>query len=270
MTKKALIIFSLLLIGAYFMHLVQNLWFDKNIRVIHTYQEIAEPMKKWDKSTLIFFDIDDTLIHGPYLFPQNFFERLLFRVRLLWRYPWLAKPARWEEYYSLMWAQAKRNLIEPEIAYEIQTLQNHGCMILGLTSMETGKYGIIDNMPEWRVNMLTELGIIFSNIFEHVEFTACKAYRSHYPELYKGILCCNQQPKAKVLAAFLNYFQLNPKKIVFFDDQIDEIKEVSVFCKKQKIPFEGYQYLGAEELNNNWSMQKALSQLDMLVQYGRW
>lgn len=268
---KLWVVVSLIMVIGYVMYqYTSKTMLDKNIKVIHSYQEIIESAKEWDSSTLVLFDVDDTLIYGPYLFPDGFLNQLWFRIRFLLRYPWLVSPPLFEEYYSLMWQQAKRVVVEPEVVPLIQDLHKNGAMVIGLTAMETGSYGVIESLPKWRADMLTDFGITFTRTFENTTFSALKAYRSEYPELYEGILCCNWQPKSVVVGAFLDKYHLKPSKIVFFDDQYSRVKDIADFCEQQNIPFEVYQYLGADRLYPQWDMQKALAQVDSLVQHRTW
>jgi len=237
---------------------------NQHSKTIHSYKEIIETAERWDTSTLVLFDIDDTLIYGPCLFPKGLLQQWLFR------YPWFAQTDQWEEYYSLMWQQADRVLLEQQVVNIIQRLQQRNVTVLGITSMETGAYGVIENMPIWRADMLKNLGVSFSDIYPDVTFSRFTAYRTHYPELFKGILCCNQQSKMQVLDALLAYYQLKPNKIVYFDDDVQALGEIAALCKKREILFEGYNYLGSEQYHCNWDMQKALQQLDFMVQHHAW
>lgn len=274
MNKKLLILLvstmSMVGLWYYFVFFGTDATAVKNYNVIYYYREIAQKIKKWDNSTFVFFDVDDTIINGPDLFPQGFWNQLLFKIRVLFRYPWLARQSIWEEYYSLMWQQANRALVEADIVPTIQQMQNNGVVVLGLTSMETGSYGVIKDMPEWRFHMLAKLGILFNNRFASTIFTSLTSYRSHYPALYKGILCCNQQPKSVVLAAFFDTYQIKPGKVVFFDDKIDEVRGIAAWCKKNAIPFETYHYLGAKRFHVDYSIGQALEQLDSLVHNRIW
>ena len=63
--------------------------------------------------------------------------------------------------------------------------------------MESGSYGVINSMFQWRFSMLKTLGINFSEKFSDYVFCQLPEYRGTYPILYKGIICTNQQPKGK-------------------------------------------------------------------------
>ncbi|MCK4264887.1 DUF2608 domain-containing protein [Candidatus Babeliales bacterium] len=274
---KKLIIIAITIIGSIFLY---NFYFyhqkhtllDKNIKSINSYSEILEPMKEWDENTLILFDVDDTLISSHdklgkgdiYPFP------LWFTIRMVLKHPKIIFSSVLEEYYCRVWKQVERFLIEPEIIPLIKNLQKQKCIILGLTAMESGSCGSIKSMPEWRYDMLKKFGIEFNKKFDDHSFTNLPLHRNNNPVLYRGIICTNQENKGLVLEAFLNYSNLKPEKIIFFDDLNKSLQSVAQTCKKRKIPFECYQYLGAKDFADKWNTERALLQMDNLIKYNKW
>ncbi len=241
---------------------------QQTFQQINSFQE-AFPALSPCNNRLIFFDIDDTLIstidtmgHSPL--------PLWFMIRAIARHPQLLFKKNIERYYSIMWQQTKWFVIEPDIVPILAELQSQDCIILGLTSMETGTFGVIENFPAWRSEVLTQLGIEFSRKFPNSIFSTLPRYRNNYPELYNGILCCNQQSKGAVVAAFLDQFKLQPNMIIFFDDSVNNLTSVANACKERNILFKGFQYRGAEKFTQKWDMQKALLQLDYLIEHKAW
>ncbi len=198
--------------------------------------------------TLVLFDVDETII----TMPDQLDFTLPFRLRVLWHFPQFIYTQNWEWVYSKLWQQAQFMLVEPIVAQLINELKSCGCIVLGLTSMESGEYGAIAHMPEWRFNTLANFGIKFSQQFGNYTFTNLASYRSNYPVLYKGILCANQQPKGDVLRAFLDQTGLRPSKIVFFEDNMTNLQSVGMMCNALGIPVDMYHYTGAEKYQK-WS-----------------
>lgn len=239
-----------------------------------TFQQInsfheATPQIMPCNNSLILFDIDDTLISTVDTMGHTS-PPLLFKLRALIKHPQLLFRKNWEYYYSIMWQQTEWFIIEPDTVSIIADLKKQDCIVLGLTSMETGTFGTMENFPEWRSQILTQLGIEFSHKFPNAIFNKLPRHRNNYPELYNGLLCCNQQSKGLVVSAFLDQFQLQPNMIIFFDDSANNLASVEDACKQRNIPFKGFQYRGAEKLSQKWDMQKALLQLDYLIQNKKW
>lgn len=224
---------------------------------ITSYNEVACLLAKLDDKALVLFDVDDTLITSHAL-NKNYLSwwfKLLFSMR----HPYYAT-MNWELYYSKMWKYAEFNTIEPIIVDLMHRFKNQDITLLALTSMETGSYGVISNMPKWRYHILKELGIEFSQHYGNITFTQFPYYRKNYPQLKHGILCANQEDKGKVLRAFLEHTQLKPSKIVAFDDNIGALKSIKKECLDRNIPFYGYHYAGSQLEHENWDLLSAMEQ----------
>jgi Protein of unknown function (DUF2608) len=240
----------------------------------HTFTQIesfaqALPALECCQNTLILFDLDDTLIStadslGHLRMPLSFI------VQAIVQHPSLVYQEKQEYYFSMIWQQSEWFVIEPDSIQIIDELKRQGCTVLALTSMETGSFGVIKNFPEWRLQKLLDLGIQFSGKFPNVIFSQMPAHRKHHPELFNGILCCNQQSKGSVLAAFLDHFNLEPQKIIFFDDNPANLLSVEKTCIKKNIPFKGFHYQGRETMGTHWDTQRALLQLDYLIKHNQW
>lgn len=211
--------------------------------------------------TLVLFDVDETLI--------TLTDRLdfswPFRLQLLWHFPQFINKQAWEFVYSHLWQQAEFLLVEPIVAQFIQQLRSCGCIVLGLTSMESGSYGVIPNMPEWRYQTLAHFGIVFTQMFGDSIFINFSSYRNNYPVLYKGILCANQQPKGKVLKAFLQQYNIQPKKIIFFDDQIEALQSVGDVCVQLHIPYALYKYKGVKNIQNRGNEDRIFNKIKTIM-----
>lgn len=267
--KIVFIIFTLLLsLSLYFVYKNQ-----KEIdcaTTIKSYYELIDCSKTWNKETLIFFDIDSTLI-----IPHDFELRDLhfpidFRIRAVLSHPSLIFKKVREKLLSQIFIEAKYVVIEPIIIDIINELKNKGCTVMALTSTPSGQYGIIKNMEETRYNDFKKLGLIFSDLFPNTIFKSLKKYKGDYPTLYKGIIFSNEQSKGEVLGEFLDYFKINPKKIIFINEQLNNIRSVNEECKRRNIPHCSYQYIGSKKYPGTWNTKRALLQLEYLIEKGHW
>ncbi len=259
MVKKNITIVALILLvagGSYFL-LSRTIY---PVKELMSYADLDTQLLS-SPGTLILFDIDDTII----AMPDRLDFSLPFRLRVFWHFPQFIYASKWEQVYSKLWQQAQFMLVEPIVVQLIDELKSRGCIVLGLTSMESGAYGVIDNMPEWRFNTLAGLGIEFSQQFGDYTFTNLASYRNNYPVLYKGILCANQQPKGDVLRAFLEHSCLRPDKIIFFEDSMTSLQSVGAVCDKLGIPVELYHYMGAEKFEKQSNPNRVLEQVTALV-----
>jgi hypothetical protein len=271
-SKTKLILVTVVLISSVL--ILTKLWFREPsygpFKQIDTYHEIQPVFDACDKNTLVTFDVDDTLITSPDAI-ANFYCPLWAVIRAYLKYPGLLlNRATFELMFSRILLQPKRFVFDPDIVRIIQQLQRQGCVVVGLTALETGTYGVIKHTQEWRANMLSNFGINFSRQFQDISLTMLPPKRGQYPCLYRGILCTNLSRKGKVLGTFLDYYHLKPAHIISFDDKTAELNSIAHACAQRHIPFSGYHMLGAKKLCSAWDTNRALLQLDFLMQQARW
>ncbi|MFH0898317.1 MAG: DUF2608 domain-containing protein [bacterium] len=240
------------------------------LKKIDTYIEVQKVFDACDKNTLVTFDVDDTLITAVDVM-ANLEIPLWFKIRAIARYPEiLTNKTKLEFLISMIFQQARRFVFDPDIVRLIHQIQQQESMVIALTSMESGNYGVIKSMPEWRASMLKSLGIEPSKALDDVILTVFPLYRGQHPCLYKGILCANQVAKGEVLGAFLDHYHLKPLQIISFDDDASALNSITNACAQRKIAFTGYQMLGGRKLYGQWDTKRALLQLDFLMQHNRW
>lgn len=248
-----------------------------NIQQIDSFTQAADALNAADKNTLVLFDVDDTLIEpASMLFRPQTIENEAYR-------PWIKelvttvyvssnKPEA-ENYYGSIWkVQEALLLIEPEIVKTIVTMQNRGVTVMALTALRTGAYFTIPSLPEWRFNQLKDLGINFSRAnFPDMVFNELpKGDDGNYPVLYHGILCTSTSSKGAVLGAFLDRTNWKPDLVIFLDDSMKRVEQVAAEMRKRGIPFQGYQYMGAEFLPGELDKEVAEFQLKYLVEHEEW
>lgn len=212
--------------------------------------------------TLVIFDVDQTLIQPVDTYPanENSPEAEQFRNALVQRYP----KTDWVKLASIMLKQAERPLVESRIIEQIKQLQARGVNIIACTSMNTGAYGVIPLMEEWRYNHLKSLGFegSFADTVLPLNINGKK------PVLYKGIFATDTVPKGIALGALFDELDYQPKKIVFFDDSLEYIVSVSQMCKGRGIEFFGYIYKGARSVL--WNENVAATQAQILMVGQQW
>jgi len=237
-----------------------------NIISINSFNEAFNLINHCNDKTLITFDVDDTLIttHDPLLVTLNY--PLLFKIQTIISYPKLLFRSHFELVASAIFSQAHFFPTEKSIISKIQQLQNNNCKIIGLTSIETGSFGIIPSFEKWRAQMLHDFGIHFNNTFNtDIILDNLPQYRGNYPCFFEGIICTNQQPKGPSLQALLEKIAFNPDAIISFDDDLDALKSIAHTCSTLNIPFTGYHYYGAKNSKPAWSTDQASHELDRIM-----
>lgn len=237
---------------------------------VDSYREVQPLFDSCDAQTLVTFDVDDTLIADTDVMARDLKFSTWFQIRAVLRHPSLALKARQEWFASIIFQQAERLVFDQDIVRIIKQLREQGCTVVALTAIESGPFGVIDNMPKWRADMLQRLGMDFRGPFQDVIFDEFPEHNRNYPCLYRGILCANKQPKGLVLAAFLDRYHLKPARIVSFDDGACALASIAQVCEQRGIAFTGYQCLGAKKLPGSWCDDRAFVQLDYVMKYGRW
>lgn len=104
--------------------------------------------------------------------------------------------------------------------------------VYGLTQMNTGPFGRIPSMQDWRYKELLSLGLRFTEATLSNKMTP-----KDVPVLYKGILFTGHLSKSQTLSFFQEALPLAP--IVFVDDRQKHLEDVGQYCQNH-----GLEYLG--------------------------
>ncbi|KKP22564.1 MAG: hypothetical protein SZ59_C0005G0029 [candidate division TM6 bacterium GW2011_GWF2_28_16] len=244
---------------------------NTNFPKINSYSQVKELFDHCDKNSLIIFDIDDTLITSQDAFANDVLFPWYFKIIAGIKYPKIIFDKEKIEYIaSIVVQNSVRYVFDPDIVNIIKNLQNKNIPVIALSYMKAGTVGIIKNLPEWRANMLNNLDINFTSKYPDIIFKKLPQKYNNYPCLYKGILCTNEESKGLTLGAFLDCYNLNPDKIIFFDDMKDNLVSVKKECQKRKINFMGFQVTGVQLKRPVWNTKRALLQLDFLIEHEQW
>lgn len=239
-------------------------------KVIYSFQEAAQELAQADASTLVLFDIDETVITAPDVLSRDFKFPWWFPLRVFWEHPHLMLPHNFDQIISLIMKHSSNILIEDEIVHLINKLHEQGATVLALTYLRTGTCGEIEDVPAWRYKRLEDLGIMFTQTHGDTTFKHLPQKYANYPVIHKGLICTNRQDKGEVLSAFLEHINFTPSKIIFFDDNPSRLQEVGVACSALDIPCTLFHYRGAENLPGEWDTEIALAQIKTVLHEQRW
>jgi hypothetical protein len=158
---------------------------------------------------------------------------------------------RREYLQSILALESEEELMDRSFQSLIEEMQKNNVLVIGLTALETGEYGKIKQLEDWRLSQLKKFHIDFSSEFRDynsIILTECNSYNGHYPLFKNGVvLFTNRQPEGEVLSNFLKKVGWMPNKILFMDDSIDQIKSVESAAKILGIEFIGFHYTAAEK-----------------------
>lgn len=224
---------------------------------------IEEETLKLSKNALVLFDVDATLIvaddallkpKGKSLFKKlisNFAEcdRDLFReIRM----------------------HAPHSIVDNRSIRLVRDLQQKGIPVLAFTSAAANIKN--SELGEWRVKELRGYGFDFGIAFEHLstlslpknpEISYCPMYNS-------GVLYSSLHPKGDILTLFLKKINCQPEKVIFVDDELEQVQCVVEAMDKQGIPCLGIHYTAVDEMVAELDIDQASFQVNYFVKNNVW
>lgn len=210
--------------------------------------------------TSIFFDVDDTfLTPKSKTFRKAPYNKMIDRIKEN-----KSNYDNYEEIVSNWRLQRKVILIDEEWAEVINKLKAK-FPVYALTQMNTGEFGNILSMQDWRYKELKSLGIEFS---DNEELAACSSGQKDDAICYKGIFITGNHSKSGTLSKFSD--ELNTSFIVFVDDREKHVEDVRDYCKKNKIGFLGILFDGLKHLTGEPDLKLAAFQESYLIENAKW
>lgn len=220
------------------------------ISTIHSIDEIKSSLVI-DKDTLVIFDIDEVLISSEDIILRDKGSKYI--------------PQKWnsfsrsqkDEILGIMFSKTDYILVDPLIPDFIQDLKENGIKTLALTNNYCGKLGSIAHNEDRIKKRLLEKKINFRDVFPNVQTMSFDELvdPDETPPLFKeGILYVSSfQKKANggkgpLLGIFLDKMKWTPKKVIFFDDEMENLISVQDELEKRNIPYEGFHFKGAEKI----------------------
>jgi hypothetical protein len=220
------------------------------IKEIFNLSPIISALKNADKNTLIIFDVDEVLIMPT---PEHDF-RDPYRIKILENISKQLTNNQIDFFKSIIFAQRKVKLIDPDLNKLFDLIVSMNMPSLALTAMGTGKFGIINNMVEFRIKELSKFNISFKLLtplngeyIANVLNNVTKIFPDIYgvPCLNSGIIFTAGMDKGIVLAYILQKYNYYPKNIIFVDDYLPNLESLKQLCIKLGINFYGFHYKAA-------------------------
>ncbi len=210
----------------------------------------------------LILDIDDTIImpEAMMFHPCSPFSKFIDDLKK-------KKHEKLPQILSNWRLRRKIKLVEEDWVEIINLLKSRGVKVIALTAMQSGAFGGISSMEEWRVKELREHGIIFSPFAQNsIEKIIDK---ENAATLHQGVLFTGSHPKDKVLNGFINKYT-KPNKIIFFDDRLEQVQLLHDYCAKANIDYRGYHYTAASKRVYDSAKDRGAFQTKELIETNRW
>ncbi len=224
-------------------------------------QEVYEYIFPLKGTTLILFDVDDTLITPQSkTFKAPPFNQMMDRIK--------ANKTRHPRFKEILsnWRRQRVAMLVDQKWPEIITILKKTHNVYGLTKINSGHFGTISNMEEWRYQELLSLGIEFSQD-DHISNNREKG--SDKPTFHKGVFLTGASSKIDTLRSFWSSIT-PPQNIVFIDDKQVYLEEINQFCKEHHINFIGVHFNGLSKLGITPDPELAAFQEKYLIEHAEW
>ena len=229
---------------------------QNNFVKLHTAKEVEQLAKTIPKDGIVLLDVDDTLIT-----PKASLFRIapgeLSAVDLI-----KLDPATYPNFKEIVskWRAARKTMLVDEDWSQIINEMKKTHPVYALTKMDTGKFGVIESMEEWRHNELKSFGF---------EFSPFTANNSEIASFYDGIIMTGSYSKEETLEQYIHL--LKPlKHIIFVDDKLQYLEEVASFCKNHNIEYIGVHFCGVERFKPHINPEIAKFQKELLLNNKEW
>src|SRR3989338_4510622 len=164
----------------------------------------------------------------------------------------------------------KANLSKWRLKRKVQLVENGWPEILkiakakevfvyALTQMDTGAYGAIASIENWRADELEKMDLIFSNYAKaNVEILLPG---KHCATIYKGIMFTGAYKKPETLAAFIAKHSTTPQHIVFVDDRLEQVDAINTWCNHNHIVVTACHYTACTKTTGTLNPKRRAIQL---------
>ena len=189
---------------------------------VSSFIPVREAIEHADSNTLVIFDVDHVLIMPTDEYTLN---RHPYRQELWQAIENRISKEEWKELYGITASKAKWRLVDPDIVRIFTELKVKKIPTMALSSIYTGKFGVIESIEDWRVKQLHDLGLDFTTLTPiKIDLHAKEIEENDgIPVLKSGVMLTAQVDKGKMLEHVLLQTHYRPKTIIFVDDQLKNL-----------------------------------------------
>jgi hypothetical protein len=251
---------ALLLINCFFGTLAAE------IRYASSFKELRREFESLDRHCLVVFDVDKVLLMPKDAMghPHAKAYRKELKKELVKEHG-NAYHRKWSQFLL----QAEQGPVEAEILSIIKRLQAKGVRVMVCTAKGQGSYGDIRALDTHRLKQLQHAGYDFSDTF--ATFSPLTVRTKRGPRVFRdGILFAGGAPKGKVLRTFLEEVEFHPRRVLFFDDKMKNVRSVHKAMQKWDVEVTCVCYSGAEKRPQSFDEKMLEKQSRYFVKRGIW
>ncbi len=233
---------------------------------------IEKLLEDADKETLVLFDVDQTLItpNDPILKPkwEKYLDQLLGGKKV-------AVNEHGEKRYIFreILMKAPHSVINNKSIDFIEKKQREEIPVIAFTAAPGGKIGKVESFIDWRVDELQKFGFQFgigNKLSDIGTLKLAKDPSLEFPPIYKsGVLITSLHDKGPVLMSFFKEINWIPKKVIFIDDKMHNLKSVAQSLEGRTKVL-GIHYTGANDLPCDLDENIAKKQVSHFLETGKW
>ncbi|MFY9590145.1 DUF2608 domain-containing protein [Rickettsia endosymbiont of Halotydeus destructor] len=245
--------------------------FISNGQIIPTYSidsiTIKNLLPKIDANTLVLVNINNTIItprskifrynNNPYI---AFVENLNSLAK--------SNSAINVTIASLI-TQRQMMLVEQNWPNLINKMKSQGAKVFGFTKVMP-VYNLINNYEGWQYSQLQAFNINFTNKISNKEMFRFDDHDGNAPVFYEGILFTGNASKVQTLIEFLKIIDSIPLKIVIFENNEAELKNIDSFLRMVDVEYYGIEYLGWSQIEGSPDETIAKLQQTILLNTNKW
>lgn len=204
---------------------------------------IEEELKRADEETLVIFDINDVLFESKELLFKEQNSDLLKEL--------LNEGSKVPPILFSVVVQGPVVYVDKNFVRIIRNLQNKNVKVIALTNGLVGSCGYVKSMEGLLIQQLHNLNYHLEKSWPNLKNAQIYITRSRDRKILfeEGIVFANKSisktSKGESLLAFFKYSGFYPKKVIFIDDKLKNLKSVSNVLEKEGIEFVGFEYTKA-------------------------
>ncbi|WP_347938664.1 DUF2608 domain-containing protein [Rickettsia oklahomensis] len=216
---------------------------SSKINKVYDFKEVIEAIEQADNTSLVLFDVDEVIVM------DSDESRLThdYRKELVSNIEKRLTKKECELLLSIVLKDRKARFVNPDILTIFALLKEKNVPAMALTKLPTGKFGTIEDMIKWRIHELAELKVNFQELSHIKDEIIIEDFSAGYgsPTLKDGIIYTAEYDKGNVLEYVLRKMNYYPKSIIFIDDIEENLLSLQETCKKLKINYQGFEFIGA-------------------------
>ncbi|MDR0632154.1 MAG: DUF2608 domain-containing protein [Holosporaceae bacterium] len=237
---------------------------ENRIVTAGTIDVLEHELKNANRDILVVFDCNGVLTANSDQIMNNC-HRKIFKT-LFQKH--ISDKSGMVEFLSCMVSATPDRPVNERMPTIIDDLQRRNVKVVVLTGLGANPFGKIKDPKKWRSDTLNDLGYHFENSW----MSLGEKIFDDQSVYFKGIILCGGNAKSQCLKNFIEYANIKPKKIMFIDDSLKNLSDVSDFCRSRDISFVGINYLEADHLNSKrpFSEKRAEFQFKTFEENGVW